>query len=109
MISKVKTLSRARVEEINAFLRQTQRVESDDPLTDLLDCISVKFPDGWIADIRVLNSDKGPYLDPILWDDHGNERVCLDEVDYKELTPNRFVFDGDDFEAHEVVVLKGSK
>ena len=109
MLSELKTLPRARVEKINALLRKKERVAVDDPdeeFPDLLDSVSVKFSDDWIADIRVLNSDTGPYLDPILWDDHGNERACLDDGDTQEFSPRHYIFDGSDFEAHEVIVLR---
>ncbi|KKN28033.1 hypothetical protein LCGC14_0858450 [marine sediment metagenome] len=106
MLSELRTLPKARVEEINALLRKKERVAVDDPDTDLLDSVSVEFPDGWIADIRVLNSDTGPYLDPILWDDCGNERACLDSGDTQEFSPRHYIFDGSDFEAHEVIVLR---
>ena len=105
MLLKTRVLPKARVEEIDALLQKKEQVGNHDPSTHLLDCVSVEFSDHAVADFRVLDGDNGPYLDPTLWDQFGNELVCLDTEVFSSIV-GRFVFDGKDFEAHEVILLR---
>lgn len=80
MKKTVKYLNKKAVKKVNAVLRARKRVPSK---KDVLFSITARWPDGTQADIKLVNGDP-PYIDPVLFDEHGEE-IALGEPEAKTI------------------------
>jgi hypothetical protein len=70
------TIPKDRLAELNAYLNSGPHNDGD----GVIEQWTVEFPDGHSADIKVCagGSECQPYIDPVLFDEAGNEREVLD-------------------------------
>jgi hypothetical protein len=61
---------------------------------EVLECFTADFGNGIEADIKIVNAEDGPYIDPILFDK--GSQVGLLDVEYK--LADEFVFEYDNVE-----------
>jgi hypothetical protein len=95
---EVLRLDRALVDDINTILAQGEETYSK--LGTPIDAFTVRFDDGYEADITVVSGgrDALPYIDPVLFDDRGVE-VDLLEADREVIDGNyRWEADGEVYE-----------
>lgn len=80
MLGKLKVNAET-VRDMRRLLRL--KTAAEDENKDVIQTFTVKFDDGWQADIKVCNGchDSGPYVDPVLFDEGGGERHVLDVQD----------------------------
>lgn len=91
-------IPKKRKDEINQQLASNQEVGHKDD-DDVLDCFTAKVPDTNLeVDIKLVDTESGPYLDIVLFDE-GVEVTCLDPL--YELKEEYIIGDGD----NEVKVL----
>lgn len=96
----------SKVDKFNELLAKTSEdglVKAlDYPVDEMIECYTAHFSNGWDADIKLCSGDTNFFVDPVLFDENGNEQSVLDCTDEYD---GEYIFEvGDD--TYEVVVKK---
>lgn len=75
---------------LNGLLKQTKWVQGASDRDQIIHVVSVAFSESpdWEADIQVVNSASGPYVDPVLF--HDGVEVCA--LDVRDQLDGDYVF-----------------
>lgn len=68
------------IDELQAAI-DSQKAMKDAGPYEVLECFTADFGDGIKADIKVVNADNGPFIDPVLF--HNGREVFVGEVEYQ--------------------------
>jgi hypothetical protein len=87
-----KFIPRAQADEIQGWLDSNAPVGGGKDAA-VIATYTVQFANGAQADIKVVNSQDGPYVDPVLFDQNGCE-IALIEPQYELLGQYQWFVDG---------------
>lgn len=76
---KITTLTIEEGKKINDLLKEKSAI-ADFGDDEVIYSFTAKFNNGYQSDIRLINSEDGPFLDLTLFDDEGSEITCLDPM-----------------------------